>query len=88
MTPRKKPTETWTTTQVAAFLGYSGKYLRASTHKQLARWGIEAVARQAGRKGENLWPADQVRGAHAQRTGQGRRTDLHRDHQPQGDTPS
>lgn len=77
MTPRKKPPDLWTTSQVADFLGYTGRHRRASARKQMIRWGIRPGGRQVEQPGELMWPAEQIRRAHANRTGQGRRTDLH-----------
>jgi hypothetical protein len=76
LAPRRKPkAEEWDTAQVAAYLGYVGPHAEAATRGQLSRWGIAATARQPGRAGKNLYPADQIRAKHEARTGQGRRTD-------------
>jgi len=78
--PRRKPeSEEWTTEQVADFLhlgtGSTPEVRRASTRRQLSRWGIEATGRKPGRTGENLYPAAAVRAAHANRPRAGRRND-------------
>ena len=67
--------ELWNLDTVAAHLGVKPK----SADAQLRRWGIVAVGREAGREGQNLYDAAQVRAAHESRPGQGARTDLHRD---------
>ncbi|MFE0777810.1 hypothetical protein [Streptomyces sp. NPDC058861] len=64
--------ERWTITQVAEHLGYQGRSVTGSARKQMYRWGLHPVGRSAGRDGENLYAADQVRAAHAARPGSGR----------------
>ncbi|OPC84259.1 hypothetical protein B4N89_27985 [Embleya scabrispora] len=69
-----EPTETWTLAQAAA-------HIRAgnpdSARVTLRRWGVKPVGRQPGRGGQNLYNAQAVRDAKANRPGQGARTDLH-----------
>lgn len=62
VSPRKQP-EHWTTTQVAAYLGFTGSRSSqaASARRQMRLWKIAPVARTVGKGGENLYPADQVR---------------------------
>lgn len=62
----------WTISQVADYLGYTGKSANGSARKQMSRWGLEAVGRAPGRGGESLFAADQVQAAHASRPGRGR----------------
>lgn len=68
--------QTWTVTEVAEYLGYSGESATGSARKQLSRWKLESVGRQPGKGGQSLYPVDQVRAAHAHRPGRGHRTDL------------
>ncbi|MFI1579998.1 hypothetical protein [Embleya sp. NPDC020630] len=67
------PAEQWTITEAA-------EHLRArstnTARRFLARAGVHAIARQPGRGGQNLYDAQAVRDAHANRPGQGARTDL------------
>ncbi len=66
----------WTTRQCAEYCGVS-----ASTYRDyVKRLGAPGpVAREPGRQGQNLHDAEAVRQWHANRAGQGRRTDLRRD---------
>lgn len=66
-------TEKWTTSQVAEFLE-----LRSpdAARVQLRRWGVQAISRQLGAKGENEYDAERVRRAKENRAGRGARTDL------------
>lgn len=68
--------QTWTITEVAEFLGYTGASATGSARKQLSRWGINATGRRPGRGGESLYATDEVRAAHLHRPGRGARTDL------------
>ncbi|MFJ6566677.1 hypothetical protein ACIQNU_04605 [Streptomyces sp. NPDC091292] len=68
--------QNWTIAEVADYLGYAGVSATGSARRQLSRWGIQAVSRQPGRDGQNLYAVDQVRAAHTQRPGQGARSDL------------
>lgn len=62
----------WTTDDVATYL----KLTRASARAQLSAWGITPIARQPGRKGLNLYDANQVREHAQKRPGRGYRSDL------------
>ena len=65
--------ERWTISRVAEHLGYSGPSATGTARKQISRWGLYALGREAGRGGESLYAADQVQAAHAARPGKGRR---------------
>jgi hypothetical protein len=67
--------ETWTTTEAAA---HCNNVTAARLRSLAAAAGIAPVARQPGRKGENLWDAEAVREMQRERAGQGARTDLRR----------
>lgn len=67
--------ELWTTTHAAEFLGLASP---DAARVQLRRWGIQAVSRQPGAGGENLFDAGEVRKAKENRAGRGARTDLRR----------
>jgi len=69
---RLTETRLWTIADVAEFLEASST---GSARKTLSRWGVSAVARQPGRAGASLYDPEQVRAAHAERPGQGARTD-------------
>ncbi|MFF9559322.1 hypothetical protein ACF1DY_26325 [Streptomyces albus] len=73
---REEQSDLWPISQVAKYLGYSGSSATGSARKQLHRWGITPAGRAPGRGGENLYPADQVKAAHASRPGRGYRSDL------------
>ncbi|MFF4645007.1 hypothetical protein [Streptomyces sp. NPDC001389] len=68
--------ETWTLSEVAAFLGYRGDKATGSARRQLSRWGVKARGRAAGRGGESYFDIAEVKAAYAARPGRGRRTDL------------
>jgi hypothetical protein len=68
-----KSPELWTIATVAEHIGAT---TTGSARKTLSRWGVKAVGREAGRSGESLYDAEQVRTAHAARPGRGARTDL------------
>ncbi|WP_019549813.1 hypothetical protein [Streptomyces sulphureus] len=72
----QRPHERWTISRVAEELGYTGPSATGTARKQLHRWGLAASGRAAGRGGESLYAADQVRALHGARPGRGRRTDL------------
>lgn len=65
--------ELWTADRVAKELGLANSN---NAGGQLRRWGIPAEGREPGRTGQNLYPADLVKAAHAHRPGRGHRTDL------------
>lgn len=56
--PGRDDPELWTTDQVRAYLNLT---TRASARAQLAAWGIQPVAREPGRAGQNLYPAATVK---------------------------
>jgi hypothetical protein len=64
----------WTIVQVAKLLGVKPGSARGT----LSRWGIRAAERTVDDHGRahSLYDPDEVRAAHAQRPGRGRRTDL------------
>lgn len=68
--------ERWTTEQVCAFLRTPP--IKPDTyHRYVVDQGAPAaVSREPGRNGQNLYDADAVREWHANRPGQGHRTDL------------
>jgi hypothetical protein len=68
-----KEPDLWT---IAAVAEHIGATTTGSARKTLSRWGVRAVGREAGRSGESLYDAEQVRAAHAARPGRGARTDL------------
>jgi hypothetical protein len=68
-----KEPDLWT---IAAVAEHIGATTTGSARKTLSRWGVKAVGREAGRSGESLYDAEQVRAAHAARPGRGARTDL------------
>lgn len=63
---RDQPADTMTTWDVAVLVGYTGDD-RTKILRQAAGWltraGIDAVGRQPGRTGMNLYPAASVRAA-------------------------
>ncbi|MFC8723787.1 hypothetical protein [Streptomyces bacillaris] len=63
----------WTTSQVAEYLGYTGKSATGSARRQLSRWGVTPVRREPGRGGESLYEAEKVKKLHEGRLGSGRR---------------
>lgn len=62
----------WTVSMVAKHLGYSGPSANGSARKQLSRWGIRSLGREAGRRGESQYLASEVMSAHDARPGKGR----------------
>lgn len=68
-----KEPDLWT---IAAVAEHIGATTTGSARKTLSRWGVKAVGREAGRSGESLYDAEQVRTARAARPGRGTRTDL------------
>lgn len=66
--------ELWSTTEVAAYLGYSGPSAEGSARKQLSRWGLTSAGREVGRRGQSQYVAAQVRERHENRPGSGRRS--------------
>lgn len=62
-------TELWTSAEAASFLGVASADIAGRT---LRRAGIQPLARQPGRSGQNLWGADEVRRFKASRPGRGR----------------
>ena len=73
----EEPTERWTISEVADFLGAAST---GSARRTLSRWGVRAIGRRAGRGGESEYDAGQIRAAHAARPGRGARTDLTKEH--------
>lgn len=63
----------WTTEQCRVYLGL--KTIR-STSTTLGRMGAEAVSREPGRSGMDLYDAGEIRRLHASRPRAGARTDL------------
>jgi hypothetical protein len=65
--------ELWTIERVATYIGASST---GSARRTLSRWEVAAVSRQAGRGGQSLYNAAQVREAKNARPGRGKRNDL------------
>lgn len=66
--------ELWTRDQIAGYLGIAP----GSVRRQMSRWGIErtdTVRHPDSGRPLARYPADQVRDRHADRPGQGARTD-------------
>lgn len=57
----------WTTAEVAKYLGISV----ATAYSTIPRLGIEPVQREPGKRGQNLYDADEVQRKHLQRPGRG-----------------
>lgn len=64
--------ELWSTEECRAYFGTTS--IR-SANRILSRMGVDAVAREPGRSGMNLYPADEVRRRAGERPGRGHRAE-------------